>query len=79
MIIYLSICYVFMAAIALVISGIDSRSINYKDWILWLTAPVSLPIFILFYIYYKNKTNSNQHEDDHSSSKGYSDKLPGYW
>lgn len=77
MIIYISLCYVFMTAIALVIVSLDGRNITWKDWVLWLTAPVSLPIFLIFYIYYKHKNKT--HEDNHSNQQGDSDQLPEYW
>lgn len=54
MIVYLVFTYVIMAAIAMTTAALDARKVTVKDWGIWIMAPVSLPVFILFYLNYKS-------------------------
>ena len=54
MIVYLVFTYLIMAAIAMTTAALDARKVTIKDWMLWIIAPISLPLFILFYLNYKS-------------------------
>lgn len=53
MIVYLIVSYTLMAIIAMMTIAMDPRKTTIKDWAIWIVAPISLPLFILFYLNYK--------------------------
>lgn len=76
MILYISISYFLMVIVASIIILIDPRNITWKDWVIWGFAPITAPVFILFFIIYKSKQHNN--ENNHSNKQGDSDQLSGY-
>lgn len=48
--IYVVLAYVIMTLIAILAYNIEPKKITYKDWLIWLSAPVSVPLFLIFLI-----------------------------
>jgi hypothetical protein len=39
-----------MTLIAVLSYNIEPEKVKFKDWLIWLTAPVTAPIFLIFYL-----------------------------
>lgn len=47
---YVVLAYAIMSLIAVLAYNIEPKKITYKDWLIWLFAPVTMPLFLIFLI-----------------------------
>jgi hypothetical protein len=52
---YMVLAYVIMTLISVLAYNIEPKKITYKDWLIWLSAPVTVPLFLIFYLNNKPK------------------------
>lgn len=53
--VYVVLAYAVMTLIAVLAYNIEPKKITYKDWMIWLSAPVTVPLFLIFYLNNKSK------------------------
>ena len=53
--VYVVLAYAVMTLIAVLAYNIEPKKITYKDWMIWLSAPVTVPLFLIFYLNNKPK------------------------
>jgi hypothetical protein len=58
---YLVLCYLVMFAFAFLAYSIEPEEITYKDWLIWIAAPVTVPLFILHYFNSKINQKPKNH------------------
>jgi hypothetical protein len=48
--VYTVFCYLVMLSVALLSYSVDPDGVTRKDWLIWIAAPVTTPMFLIFQI-----------------------------
>jgi len=58
---YVVLSYLVMGGFAFLAHSIEPEKVTYKDWLIWITAPVTVPLFIIHVISSKINQKTKNH------------------